>query len=195
MPWLADLRPDGAHLAVDGRQWPYTLGMTLQLDDGALHIHTKLENTGDAPFPYQWAVHPVFPLTGQTRLAWPGCEPPGANQHLNGLSRPGQTPEGFVSKTFVGPLPAGEASIELEHARVQIRWDAQRLPYLGVWISNEDESRPGGRRCLAVEPSAAPTDSLEEAAKSGQAPVLLPHEAREWQVSIGLVVGPTPGTA
>ncbi|MDR7544147.1 MAG: hypothetical protein QN120_07870 [Armatimonadota bacterium] len=184
LPWTVEIRPDGAHLWVEGRQWPYRLALIVRLDDGTLAFTTQVENLGDAAFPYLWALHPAFPLTRQTRLRWPASEHVEAKGQRMELYTPGRVPEGFVAKVFAGPLHRGEVTLEEDRITVRFQWDPRLLPYLGVWISNEDETQTGGRRCIAVEPSFAPTDSLEAAFAAGSAPVVAPGGTHQWQVTM-----------
>jgi len=184
LPWTVEVQPDRAHLRVEGRRWPYRLSLTVRLDDGALTLGAQVENLGDAAFPYLWALHPTFPLTRRTRLIWPSSADVEGDGERMELHAPGCMPEGYVAKVFAGPLRRGEITLEQDRAAVCLRWDPRALPYLGVWISNEDETQVGGRRCIAVEPSVAGTDSLEAAVAAGSAPVVAPGGAHRWQVVI-----------
>lgn len=182
LPWAVDATRTAARVSVEGRAWPYRLEMALALVPGALKIVTTLQNRAGEAFPYLWALHPVVPLTPRTAVRWPRRA--GEEALADVVSRPGRTPPGYVSKVFLGPLAAGEAVVAQDEGSVRLAWDAGVLPYLGVWISNQDERGPGGRRCLAVEPSVAPTDSLEDAVRTGQAAVLAPGQTRVWQVTV-----------
>jgi len=184
LPWEVEVLAEGVRLCTTGRCWPYRLCTEVSLAGSSLTIRAHLENLGDDWFPYQWALHPAFPLTDETRLTWPGTGLVEVDDRLLNLRTPGLTSLGFVAKVFVGPLSQGAATLSQEYGRVHLQWDAQALPYLGVWISHEDETQPGGRCCLAVEPSAAPDDSLAAAHAAGQAPIIGPRQAREWQVRL-----------
>lgn len=54
------------------KQWPFahTLTMTYKLADGALEVHTRIDNLSAAPMPVALGFHPYFALTDSVRKDW-----------------------------------------------------------------------------------------------------------------------------
>ncbi|MFA5112651.1 MAG: hypothetical protein WC443_14660 [Desulfobaccales bacterium] len=179
-----------------------------------LRIDYALENTGSSEFEWIWAAHPLFDMgpkggfrlklsegvrAGELRLinaydstALPGYGmeypfPEGAGilpvDRLPPEDRPLALKYWFLQPSCcVGAeMWTGDAEYHL-----QIAWDTQRLPYLGVWINGGGWA---GQRNLALEPASAPMDGFTQARKAGfQLPRLQAGAVATWFFSIALPV-------
>jgi hypothetical protein len=70
--------------------------------------------------------------------------------------------------------------------RIEVQFDAQRSPWLGLWLcyGGWPEGNANRQQCVALEPCTAPMDSLAEAMAAGQARRLGPGESDEWGMRI-----------
>lgn len=174
----------------------------------------NLTNTGQAPAPWSWAAHPLFAVeTGDRvilpesiralrlegsagrrlgengdRIAWPVARlGDGGNTDL-GLVQEPQSQIG--DKLFAGPLNSAEnwAALERPSAGVRIRvgFDPEDTPYLGLWLCYGGwPERPGAKQnCVALEPAAAPVDSL--AIEGPWRRSLEPGESFDWAMTVDL---------
>ncbi len=143
-----------------GARLPYRFSRTVTVrPDGAIAFAYEAENTGEHRLPFVWSSHPLFPLTGQTRIALPeGARTrvwsqhradfggPGAEQRwprlraggvMADLSRPhGALKVPYACKLFVD-LPPSATVIALEEgaARLEMHVDGREVPQVGVWIN------------------------------------------------------------
>ena len=180
----------------------FTRGIRLAPDGGFLFDY-ELRNTGTAPEPYLWCLHPLLALAPGDRLelpadvaalrlngglgapiamgdrwAWP--EPfPGIR--LDACEVPGM-PGGCV-KGFAGPLAEGRAAVvnDATGDRLEFRWDSAQLPFLGIWLNRGH----GGFHHVALEPGNGAPDSLAEAVDGWrQHGTLPPLAAVRWSLTL-----------
>lgn len=185
---------------------PFAFRRTIRVGEaGAFVFDYALTNEGDGPEPYLWSLHPLLALEPGDRLdlpaevrslrldgglgapisrgdVWAYPEPfPGLR--LDAGEVPGM-PGGCV-KGFAGPLEAGRAAVLNERTgdRLEFRWDAATVPFLGLWINRGH----GGFHHLALEPCTGAPDSLQEAMESWhQFRVVPPGETVRWSISLSM---------
>ncbi len=87
------------------KQWPFahTITMTYRLADGAMEVHTRLDNLSAEPMPVAIGFHPYFALTDSVRKDWTLSAPVKTHWLLTDAKVPtGQTEP---AETFFGGDP------------------------------------------------------------------------------------------
>ena len=157
LPWET-VRP--GVMRCRGRVVPWELERSIELDD-AVQVHYVYRNVGAEPHLAYWCAHPLF-------------------QYETGMG--GGVPdlgEGLSAKVF---LPKGSADRFTLRWRsgiaIELRWDSERTPYVGVWACNGDL---GGYRQVAIEPATGGNDRPDPAAPP---PLLEPGAEYRWWLQI-----------
>jgi galactose mutarotase-like enzyme len=179
-----------------------------------LTLQYSLENSGNLPWPWAWAAHPLiavergmrielpagqeFRVADSTRLevdpsysefTWPRlplCD--GSEIDLSASFDSGAEPDRFAAKLFVRSASPGAVSISSANGSecLTIQYDERQAPWLGLWINNRAWSGCGSRPHLnlGLEPSTSPCESLTEAIAGGWTEQLEPGKIRTWSLSI-----------
>lgn len=202
LPWRVEVLrddPEEVAVALEVRclQTPFALRREMRLgaQEARLRVRSTATNPARVPLAAMWGQHLAFgpPFAG------PGCEialPDGARAlaggcDLDALRRAPEVGEpssvtyltGFDDGRYVLSSPARAAAIE-------VRWDAQTLPYLWCWReAGAGSGYPwyGRDYFLGLEPfSSYPTQGLASAVANGSALLLGPGESRslEWSASV-----------
>ncbi len=183
---------------------PFHFCRTLTLENGVLRLDYSLQNIGSASEAWLWAWHPLMTLEPGDRLSlpydaasllvetarkpdavrgecwpWPESKP---GLRLDKLELSGD--DSYV-KAFAGPFQKGWARLEnpTSDACLTLRWDAARLPYLGLWLTRGGYQ---GWHHVALEPTTLPTDSLAEGVNENCPPRLAPGSTLSWSLEISL---------
>ena len=161
---------------------PFLFRRAISATPEGFRFDYALTNRGDAPEEYLWCVHPLFTIEEGDRLELPpgtrsmrvnggiGLRPiehgeewtlpePSPGFRIDRLETPGM-PRGCI-KRFVGPLREGVAALANERsgARLEVRWDVQAAPLLGLWLNRGH----AGFHHVALEPTNGAPDSLAQA--------------------------------
>jgi galactose mutarotase-like enzyme len=195
---------------------PLEFERTLRLEGATLHVDYSVRNTGDAPAPYGWSIHPLFAIQPFDRILLPpsitkvraeasangrlgraGSEHPwpmtvnsNDGEPLD-LSIAGSHDDGVGDK-LVLPTPAeGWCALERKtlRTRLTMHFDPKALPWLGLWIcyGGWPEGGSGGKGyTVAIEPCTLPVDSLEASLTQGGGATLAAGEQKQWTVRIEL---------
>ena len=206
-----ETRPEGMYAAAGwtGRRMPYRFARAIFVSgEGRVEMRYAVTNDGAERLPFLWSAHPLFPLTKQTRLVLPeGARVRVWSQHginLGGpaaeqrwprmaagraidLSLPDVVARAYACKLFVD-MPAGRAAIEEEGARLEVSFDPQQVPLVGLWINRQGWSpfARGRPYCnVALEPCIGAPDSLADALGTTwrDAAWLEAGETREWTLT------------
>ncbi|MCA1949063.1 MAG: hypothetical protein LDL24_00695 [Treponema sp.] len=164
----------------------------------------SLENHNTTEEPFIWSLHPLKTIiegdiielpreVTSLRLdgglgvpisrgdIWSYPEPfPGIR--LDACQVPGEIDERCV-KGFAGPLASGWAAIKnaITGDRLELRWDADFAPYLGLWINRG----LSGFHHVALEPCTGIPDSLSIAAQEWKTVKTIQGSERlEWSLNI-----------
>lgn len=214
-PWTIEEAADSLLLGVDAVSVPARLRRRLSVDDGIVTLDYELTNTGKTAFSYLYAAHPLFRVEDGDRillpqginqvrlegwtlderaknsvLTWPVAALHSAQTEYDlSLIRP--LSENSAAKIFAGPLRLGRAGLYRSQLRVGITvsFDPQYAPYLGIWISHGAwpfEQRPTSHYTVALEPTTAPCDSIEEAEKEGTCRILGANATVRWRTSFSV---------
>jgi hypothetical protein len=185
---------------------PFVFSRTIRVgEDGVFVFDYSLGNTGTDPEPYLWCLHPLLNLEPGDRLELPeevrrlrlngGIGAPMAQGdywdypepmrgvRLDRCEVPGMP--GGCLKGFAGPLETGRAAVvnDTTGDRFELRWDAARIPYLGLWINRGH----AGFHHVALEPASGAPDSLADALDDWkQSSLLLPRETARWSLTVDI---------
>lgn len=188
---------------------PYRYTKTIQLERDSVVCSYEITNTGEVEFPYLWAFHCLVNYRENMRLILPEsveqvenvCASPLLGAVGEKYRFPTDTVQGGKTGDFRTVLPANPPSYAkyyavgavkqgvcgyeypTEKVRALITYDAQKLPYLGFWITT------GGFRgdCnCALEPATGYYDSIATAQKNGCCSVLKPNETFDFNIKIAL---------
>jgi galactose mutarotase-like enzyme len=210
--WECTQAGNELRMAAMGVSLPLRLERVLRLEGSALGMAYRVINMGEAPVEWAWAAHPLFAAergdrivlpasvvqvqvegSGQQRLGKKGAVHPWPLTVSSGggrvdLSVAGGIEDGFGDKLFTAAPAEGWAALERRQAgvRIAVQFDAQRSPWLGLWLcyGGWPEGKAHRQQCVAIEPCTAPVDSLAEAMAAGQARRLEPGESDEWGMRI-----------
>lgn len=161
---------------------PLTFRRTIRVEEDGFVFDYALRNESADAEDYLWSLHPLFTIEAGDRIELPvdartmrlnggiGDRPiahgdtwsfpePFAGVRLDRLETPGM-PRGCV-KGFFGPLQEGRAALvnDARGDRLQLHWDAQSLPHLGLWLNRGHV----GFHHVALEPTNGAPDSLADA--------------------------------
>jgi len=156
---VTDEHGHSAACAWTGRALPCRFSRKVTVrPDGTVAFDFAVTNTGDARIPFLWSSHPMFPLTGRSRIVLPqgartrvwaqyGVElgRPGAEHRwprlrvgaaLVDFSRPAALKQDFACKLFV-ELPRTEVVVALEESgvRLEMHLHGRQVPQVGLWIN------------------------------------------------------------
>lgn len=174
------------------RSLPLTLRREILLEEEGLLLRYQLRNWGESPCPWLWALHGLVRLEDDCEVHLP-LHPP-----LKEVNRK-QVVDLDRGRFFLRDLPAGdsfkyylEGPLEEGHGEIRyprhgirytVDFDAQQLPYLGLWVTTGGFR---GEKNLALEPSNAFYDRLDRAMENQTAGWINPGQVREWWVRLGL---------
>jgi galactose mutarotase-like enzyme len=100
------------------------------------------------------------------------------------------TARSSASKIFVRTPASGSAGVVLKNGEsITFRFDADELPWLGLWINNGAWSGCGSEPYtnLGIEPATSPYDCINEAVENEAVAWLQPGEERRWSLSVEIV--------
>jgi galactose mutarotase-like enzyme len=206
LPWAVERSDDALVLSVEGRALPYRLRRSAKIDGDALVLDYEVLNTSSEVLYYLWSAHPLFNANTFTRLILPENITEVVNvvdQHpVLGAAgtRHGfpQTESGYRLDA-VAPASSGtcrkvfappEQSISWAMLRqdntgawLRMDWDADRTPYLGVWV---DEGCYTTDSCIAPEPMTGYHDALTTAFANEQVAMLPGGDTHAWTITLTL---------
>ncbi len=144
----------------------------------------RMENTGDKAEHFLWAWHPLFPHEPGDTIEFPvNHGDPGTESAVSDLLEGSGT--GMI-KCFL-PAPHGRCALRRsDGSMLEIRWDANSLPWLGIWVTR---GAWHGFTHIALEPTNAPLDSLAERTlphrdEAKFPPPLAPGASRTWRLLV-----------
>ena len=199
-------------LQATGFSLPLKFKKKLTLEKNELRIDYSVCNAGTTPTEFAWSAHPLFrvdagdrvllpPSSGKVTVEGSGKERLGKAGHEYSwplaklddgttvdLSRCGGAGDETGDKLYLPAPHEGWCAIERTHlkVRVEVRFDAEVTPYLGLWLcyGGWPLQQANRQQCVALEPCTAPVDSLAIAAENGKAKKLAPQAEFEWSISI-----------
>jgi galactose mutarotase-like enzyme len=187
---------------------PYQYEKTVWLDGDALALDYAITNIGDKPFPMLWTMHGLMRVEPNMRLFFPeGVETVlnlSASRFLGpkgDLPYPTCTAPDGQTVHLDRPLPYGEpcawkiyikgrvskglcgAVYPTQGVRLHITYDEQKLPYLGLWMTQRGFR---GDTNFALEPTNGFYDGISLARGNGALPELDPGQTFQFSIRVSL---------
>ncbi len=152
-------------MEVAGRILPWRLTRHIALSDSGVRVDYVYTNAGDAPLLGYWCAHPLFRYEADMNLE---------------LGSPVPRPEaGKSRKVFLRRGQVDRVRLEWRSGpAVEILWDRQTTPYVGVWVCNGDL---GGYHHIAIEPATGGADRPHLATPP---PLLAPGDELTWWLEV-----------
>ena len=208
LPWDVTASSDN-HLRIDAvgfsRRVRFTKDLTLERN--MLRVRYTVENTVSAAQSFLYACHPLFAISAGDRIllprevhelrldysrgsrvgergtsvSWPVTQS-GIRQDIT------EGPEAGTAEMFyTSRLNEGYCGIYRSAADqiLEISFDTQRLPYLGLWICYggwPDDATGPRQYAVALEPTTSGCNSLAEAQAAGSAVSLEAGELYDWEI-------------
>jgi galactose mutarotase-like enzyme len=168
LPWsvLAD-SADGVSMECIGRVLPWRLLRRIDLGERAVRVAYTYYNLGAQPLYAYWCAHPLFRYEAGMEIGVEGGD------RLAGLAE-GTSTKRFLRRGSLDHVRLGWSS----GAAVEVVWDADLTPYVGIWACNGDLS---GYRQIAIEPATGGGDRPHLAAPP---PLLNPGDELSWWLEI-----------
>ncbi len=162
LPWTV---LDDATLECAGRVLPWRLRRRVELGEHAVRLSYSYRNVGADPLLAYWCAHPLFRYQAEMSVEVAGDVP----RPAAGKSR----------KVFLRRGSVDHARLQWQSgAAVDISWNVQVTPYVGVWVCNGDL---GGYHHIAVEPATGGGDRPHLAVPP---PLLAPGEELAWWLEV-----------
>lgn len=189
---------------------PYTFVRIITAHGGSatLQFEYTVQNTGDSAIDWIWSAHPLMAIEPGMQVLVPetarfnlrGTFPPGlVDGHANlkypltvgafDLTELPPTNAGVALKLWSDPLAQGWATLGAADGEFRMRWDASRLPQVGIWMNLGMWAGDGGAPYynLGLEPCIGAQDSLFEAVTQYHLfEKLEPGAARAWSLEVEL---------
>jgi galactose mutarotase-like enzyme len=169
VPWEVLKRDDTTVLMrCRGRVSGWELQRHLDVgDDYGVTATYVYRNLGSVPLAAYWAAHPLFKYERGMEIGLPEGE------------RMANLAEGTSTKAFLPGGAVNRARLAWNSgAAIEMRWDDETTPHVGVWVCNGDL---GGYRQIAIEPA---TGGFDRPDSELPAPVLGPGEEIYWWLEI-----------
>lgn len=198
-------------LCWESTDFAYRYEKSLRLAGNAIRMHYRISNTGKDALPAIWTWHGLMRYEEDMEILLPEGTERCRNVLANDMLKEADTVYPCKSMSYdftkVPPAASGRAVkyyVEPEAARdgaaafspvccgffyptskmrCLLRYDAEKLPYLGVWITAGGFL--GDYNC-ALEPANGFYDSVSRAEKNQRLPVLAPGETMEFELEVSL---------
>jgi hypothetical protein len=167
LPWQVDAETrSSVHMRCTGRVVPWELERQIDVDD-RVKVTYVYRNVGAESHPGYWCAHPLFKFERGMEIGVP--EGPRLAQLAEGTSEKEFLPPGSIDRVRLG-WKSGAA--------IELRWDMEITPYVGVWVCNGDL---GGYRQIAIEPATGGFDRPDSAAPP---PLVGPGDELKWWLEV-----------
>lgn len=195
---------------MDSKIQPVHYQKIVGLEENAVRITYRIHNMGEESCPCLWTFHGLFAyhpdmqillppeiqsvrhvtdseyFGGADKLySFPKAEmPDGSIWDFHRVLTPEISPS--VKFWFEGKILRGNCGFQYPHLgrQVQIEYDSQKLPYLGLWIAAGGFK---GEYNCALEPSNGYYDSVTQALSNHKCPVLAPGESLDFTIRIRIL--------
>jgi galactose mutarotase-like enzyme len=168
LPWsVLEEEGDAASMECSGRVLPWRLRRRIDLTGRAVRLEYTYRNQGPHPLYAYWCAHPLFRFEAGMGIGVEG------GSALAGLA------EGTSAKRFLRRASVDRVRLSWKAgASIEVAWDRDVTPYVGVWICNGDL---GGYRQIAIEPATGGADHPHLAVPP---PLLDPGDELSWWLEI-----------
>ena len=186
----------------------------LSLDGKAVVAEYAVRNTSEGAFRYIWSQHCILAIQAGEVIQVPEkafefrisqVSSKGEDVPCNGLEWPVHGPTGLdLSKAIdrserfhaklhgiaeIADEPSNahlEARVSGPRGGIRFIWDRGSVPCLGLWLNYGAWPSEAPGQQIAIEPTTANTDCLDEATKLNRASLLNAGEINEWSVRMEL---------
>jgi galactose mutarotase-like enzyme len=198
-------------LAATGFSRMLRLRKELTLQQHTLQIGYSVENTGREVQAFLYACHPLFAISAGDRILLPEeikelrldysrdyrlgqrdsvVQWPQTQSGVR-LDITGERETGTAEMFYTSRLNRGWCEIHRTTANqaIEISFDTQRLPYLGIWLcyGGWPDHGDGPRQyAVALEPTTSACNTLTEALQSDSAITLEPGELYDWEIGFNV---------
>ena len=165
LPWTTIMvSGSSTEMECRGRLLPWQLSRFIVVLN-RIQVHYTFTNVGTEPLYAYWCAHPLFRYEDDMHVDLGGDVP----RPIAGKSR----------KAFLRRGSVDHARLQWRSgSAIEISWDPQVTPYVGVWVCNGDL---GGYRHIAIEPATGGGDRPHLAVPP---PLLAPGEQLKWSLWI-----------
>lgn len=197
------------HLSVVATGFSRALRFQKEFDveQNVLRIGYRVENVGETLQSFSYACHPLFAVDAGDRIvlppeihelslnysrferlgprgsivSWPKTQ---SGLHLDIAGHPDA---GTAEMFYTSRLNSGRCGIyrAIPQQALEISFDVQRLPYLGLWLCYSgwpDEGSGPKQYAVALEPTTSARNNLSEAHKMGSVVALEVGESYDWEI-------------
>jgi galactose mutarotase-like enzyme len=145
LPWrVLEETAASVTMACGGRVLPWRLQRRIELTERAVRAEYTYRNEGTHPLYAYWCAHPLFRFEASMEIGVEGGE------QLAALAE-GASTKRFLRRGSIDGVRLGWKS----GTAIEIAWDHDVTPYVGVWACNGDL---GGYRQIAIEPATGGGD-------------------------------------
>ena len=208
VPWKL-LSSSETHASLTAVGFSRTLGFSkeLTLEHNTLRVAYTVVNSGTATQSFLYACHPLFAVSAGDRVYLPGEVRELRLEYSKGdrLGASGSvlawpiTKSGIHLEVTLGPkeetaemfytprLVKGICGIYRESSGqvIEVSFDAERLPYLGLWLCYggwPSDGKEPRQYAVALEPTTSPCNTLTEAQRTHTAISVEAGEAYGWEI-------------
>ncbi len=207
--WDVEQRGHSLTMSIDGIRWDYTFAKRITFEDNAIIIRYTLINKGDKALPYIWSAHPLLKISPGSKLmfadsfdrvlvnwasdpeigsfgdeiSWPELLDNGEQTDFTDVP---EREFGRTAKLFTPRLDKGQAGLYRADVDESIcfEFDTEEVPYMGLWLcyGGWPVELPSGQKHMTVglEPTTGRPDSLKEAVKRDECPILKAGDTTNW---------------
>ena len=162
---------------------PFDFHRTIELRENVIQLDYQLHNRSVTEQQFLWAMHPLVRLRAGDGLVLPASTRALLNSETWIDGADSAVPPGGCSKLYAGPLTEGSAGIRNRKTGEQLgfEWNPAENNTLGLWLN-----RGGwhGHEHLAIEPTNAGDDRLDQAAARQRCGRLAGSGTATWQVRL-----------
>lgn len=181
----------------------FRFGRRLSLVGRTLTASYSVENTGDAPLPFLWALHGLLATQPGDEINLPGCHKLAVTFLSLDGQRIGVAELPWPDSGTVLPFPISQvqpiesrfmaklfaphqnrASVGGPGGSLDLAWDG--IEHLGIWLAYGAWPSPGSIHHVALEPTTDPLDHLGQVIDRGATAPIGPGETRRWRVTMTL---------
>ncbi|HEY4200127.1 MAG TPA: hypothetical protein VGM83_06165 [Devosiaceae bacterium] len=203
-PWAVDVAT-GTRLTTRYASEDFTFIRTLDLEGRALRCRYEVSTTRTQALPFAWAMHGLLAVTPEDRIVLPGIRIVdagylnwrGERRLLQSFSWPGpggvlRLPLNVVhpaetqlaAKLYAKMPDSALASVGNESGWLDFSWDADELPYAGLWLNYGGWPAPGTVHHISIEPTTTPGDSPVDFEPGRQPRTLHADKPASWSITL-----------
>lgn len=196
LPWSCSFEDSSITAEVSSSVFSYRFERRMCLKGRSLCLDYTVENLGEEDLPSIWAAHMLLAIEAGMQLEVPSGmdktidafgERLGRIEDFPGADRREIIPErnaaGMQKYYFAYPVSEGICSLKGSDYRVTLRWDQERIPYLGIWVN---EGGWGDQYTVGIEPATGGMDSPSQAAAFDQSWVLRAGKKVSWSLEVSI---------